>query len=194
MISAIILAAGESKRMGRPKMVLPWEDTTVLGKVLATYRAAGLDEILVVTGGARRQVEALLGPGVRAVYNPRFAEGDMLGSLQAGLRTLASTTEAALVGLGDQPQLEQASISRLLEAFAATGAPLIVPSYEMRRGHPWLVARIFWDEILAMRAPDSPREFLNRHAGEIHYVRVETPGVVQDLDTPDEYERSRRQL
>jgi molybdenum cofactor cytidylyltransferase len=194
VITAIILAAGESKRMGRPKMLLPWKDSTVLGSVLATYRAAGLKEILVVTGGARRQVEALLGTRARAVYNPDFDRGEMLSSLQAGLRALGSETEAALIGIGDQPQLEGSAVRAILDAFRATGAVLIVPSYRMKRGHPWLAARSLWGEILAMQAPDSPREFINSHAAEIHYVNVDTPGVVQDLDTPDEYERIRKQI
>jgi len=194
MISTLILAAGESKRMGRPKLLLPWGETTVLGKVVATFRAAGLEDIVVVTGGARRQIEALLGKSARSVFNPQYAQGEMLSSVQAGLRMLEADTQAALIALGDQPQVELATIESILEAFARTRAPLLVPSYAMRRGHPWLVAREFWGEILQMRAPESPRDFMNRHAGGIQYVSVETASVIQDLDTPEDYERARIQL
>ncbi len=194
MIAAIILAAGESRRMGRPKMLLPWGDTTVLGKVVATFLAAGLEDIVVVTGSARRQIEALLGNSARSVFNPQYAQGEMLSSIQAGLQMLGADTQAALIGLGDQPQVELATIESILETFGRTGAPLLVPSYEMRRGHPWLVAREFWAEILRMRTPESPRDFMNRHASGIHYVNVETPSVIQDLDTPEDYDRARIQL
>jgi len=194
MISTIILAAGESKRMGRPKLLLPWGETTVLGKVVATFRAAGLEDIVVVTGSRRRQVEALLGKSARSVFNPQYAAGEMLSSVQAGLQMLGADSQAALIGLGDQPQVELATIASILEAFDRTRAPLLAPSYEMRRGHPWLVARELWPEILQMRAPESPRDFMNRHASSIQYVSVDTPSVVQDLDTPEDYDRARIRL
>ena len=67
MITALILAAGQSKRMGKPKMLLPWGETTVLGQVIATFKAAGADDVLVVTGGVREQVEALVGDSARTI-------------------------------------------------------------------------------------------------------------------------------
>ena len=193
MISAIVLAAGESKRMGRPKMILPWGETTVLGQVLATFKAAGVEDLVVVTGAMRRQVEALVAPPARAVYNQDYAGGEMLGSLQIGLRSLGENTAAALIGLGDQPQLEAATLQRLLAAAAQRPEALIVPSFEMRRGHPWILPRSLWPELLLMGPPDSPREFLARHAAEIHYVSVDSPGAIQDLDTPEDYRRARSQ-
>ena len=66
-----------------------------------------------------------------------------------------------------------------------------MPSFQMRRGHPWLVTRPFWNEILELKPPQSLRDFLNSHASEIQYVNVDTPGVLADLDTPDDYHRSR---
>ncbi len=90
MISAIILAAGESKRMGQPKMLLPWGEVTVLGQVISTYQAAGVEDVLVVTGGAREQVEGIVRQhGARSVFNEQFAGGGMLSSLQCGLQFLS---------------------------------------------------------------------------------------------------------
>jgi molybdenum cofactor cytidylyltransferase len=85
MISAIILAAGESKRMGQPKMLMPWGKSTVLQTVISTLQTAGVDDILVVTGGAYHQVDMLIGKSVQTVYNENYAQGEMLSSLQAGL-------------------------------------------------------------------------------------------------------------
>ncbi len=190
MISAVILAAGESKRMGQPKMLLPWGDGTVLTQVIAVFRQAGIEEILVVTGGAREQVEPLAaGLGARTVFNEAYQSGEMLSSLQCGLRALGSQTQAALIGLGDQPQVQAGSVRKVCEAFLETKSSLIVPSYRMRRGHPWLAARPLWEALLRLEPPASPRDFLNAHAAEIHYVNLEDPNILADLDTPQEYRR-----
>jgi molybdenum cofactor cytidylyltransferase len=191
MIAALILAAGQSKRMGQPKMSLLWGDTTVLGKVIATFTAAGVDEIIVITGGDRKRVEGLVGNSARTIFNPDFAMGEMLSSVQMGLAGLNPEVEAALIGLGDQPQVQEGSVRAVLDEYRKSRASLVVPSFQMRRGHPWLVARSYWGEILSMRSPVSLREFLNRHATEIRYVAWEDSSILQDLDTPEDYLKSR---
>ncbi|HJS20591.1 MAG TPA: nucleotidyltransferase family protein [Anaerolineales bacterium] len=195
MISAIILAAGESKRMGQPKLLLTWGNATVLGQVISTYQSAGIEDVLVVTGGAHDQVSGIVNQhGARSIFNENFSTGGMLSSLQRGLQLLLTeedTVEASLVGLGDQPQVQTGSVQLICRTFQDTGASLIVPSFQMRRGHPWLVKRLFWSEILEMRSSQSPRDFLNKHASEIHYVEVSTSSILADLDTPQDYQRSR---
>lgn len=190
MITAIILAAGESKRMGQPKMLMPWGKSTVLQTVISTFQTAGVDDILVVTGGSRREVEALIGKSVQTVFNEKYGQGEMLSSVQVGLAAKKMEARAALIGLGDQPQIQERSVQRILQEYNRTNAPLIVPSYQMHRGHPWLVAREFWDQILKMCPPESPRDFLNRHAHDIHYIELDTPSILQDLDTPEDYLKS----
>ncbi len=194
MISALILAAGQSKRMGQPKMLLPWGKTSVLGQVIEVVRAAGVEDILVITGGARREVERIVKQhAVRTAHNADYASGEMLSSLQTGLRALRenASAEAALICLGDQPQVEERSVRAVVSRFVETGAGLIVPSYRMRRGHPWLAARPLWGEILQMQSLQSSRDFLNRHAVEIEYVMVDSPSILSDLDTPEDYLKSR---
>jgi len=202
-ISTIVLAAGESRRMGQPKLLLPWGDMTVLGQVVATFAAAGaLDslvkaggEIVVVTGGAHQQVEALVAGlpqdyPIRTVYNPGYAEGGMLSSIQVGLRALGPGARAALIGLGDQPQVQAETIRCIFAAYVRTRSPLVVPSFQKRRGHPWLVARPFWPEILALDASTTPRQFLNMHSEQVEYVAADE-SILQDLDTPEDYNRLR---
>ncbi len=192
MITAIVLAGGESKRMGRPKMTMAWGPATVLDCVIDTLRAGGVQDILVVTGGARVEVEEICRRrGVASVHNDAYASNEMLGSLQAGLRGLSDSVEAALVTLGDQPQMQSATVRGLLEEYERQPAELIVPSYAKRRGHPWVLGRSHWAEILTMKSPESPREFLNRHAAEIRYVDVESATILQDLDTPEDYRKTR---
>jgi molybdenum cofactor cytidylyltransferase len=191
MISAIILAAGQSRRMGQPKMLLPWGNLTIIEHVVRMFLNAGLREVLVVTGGARKQVEEILAPyPVRQVPNPDYARGEMLSSLQRGLSAMRQDAQAALIGLGDQPQVQESSIRLICEAYQESPSRLVLPSFRLRRGHPWLVARPLWDEILALRSPASPRDFLNEHAPEIRYVNLDTPTILADLDTPEDYQQS----
>jgi molybdenum cofactor cytidylyltransferase len=195
MISAIILAAGESKRMGQPKMLLPWGNDTVLGQVISTYLAAGVEEVFVVTGGARPQVtEIVERHGAHSIFNEQFSSGEMLSSLQCGLRFLAAEhprVEAALIGLGDQPQVQEGCVRRICETFHQQTARLIVPSFQMRRGHPWLVERSLWSELVELIPTQSPRDFLNRHAAEILYIEMDTASILADLDTPQDYKNAR---
>ncbi len=198
-ISAIILAAGQSQRMGRPKLLLPWGDTTIRETVIASFAAglarAELDqwEILVVTGSAREEVEALVADmkasyQLHTIHNPAFAESEMLGSLQAGLRALGPGAEAALVGLGDQPQVRPETIQGICRTYHRTRSLLVVPSFHRRRGHPWLASRLVWPEIIALPSSATPREFLNAHANEVEYVPADE-SILKDLDTPDDYRR-----
>jgi len=187
MISAIILAAGQSKRMGKPKMLLPWDKSTILQTVITTFQAAGVDDILVVTGGAHIQVEELIGQTAKTVYNEDFEYGEMLSSIQTGLKCKLSESSAALIALGDQPQVQAKVIMQVLQEYKKNKASIIVPSYQMRRGHPWLVARELWGEILDLPFDETARGFLNSHAKEIHYLTIENPSILQDLDTPQEY-------
>jgi molybdenum cofactor cytidylyltransferase len=194
MISAILLAAGQSKRMGQPKMLMPWGESTIIEQVITTFLKAGVEDLIIVTGGAREQVESVISQyPVNKVYNNDYAAGEMLSSIQCALRVMQDDSEAALIGLGDQPQIQAKSVELICEEYRDTPYPLIVPSFQMRRGHPWLVARPLWNEILALRPPESTRDFLNRHANEIRYVTVNTPSILADLDTPEDYQRSRLQ-
>jgi molybdenum cofactor cytidylyltransferase len=191
-IEAIVLAAGLSTRMGQPKMVMPWGPVTVIGKVITTLLEAGIGKIIVVTGGAAEAVSAAIRPyAVQQVFNPDYRDGEMMRSIQVGLRSLADEIRAALLVLGDQPQIEAGVIRQILSAYYETGNELIVPSYQMRRGHPWLVGRGLWPDILSLEPPANMRDFFSRKNAQIYYVTVETASVLKDIDTPEEYERQR---
>lgn len=192
MITAVVLAAGKSERMGRPKMDLPWRDTTVIGQVVTTLASSGVDEIIVVTGGASKNVEAALKllPSelpVRTEFNPYYEDGAMMSSVERGLHAINDRHLAALLALGDQPQVETAVIRAIIAEFEATSAQLIVPSYNKHRGHPWLVGRSFWPALLNLNETKTMRDFLNKNADQIHYLLVDTPSILQDLDTPADY-------
>jgi len=181
-ISAIILAAGKSVRMGQQKLLMPWGNTTVLGKVIETLQAAQIEDItLVANSKTALQITKYRLP---ITLNDN---GEMLESIQLGLQAQKPSAEAILICLGDQPQVEESSVRSVCDSFRGNSFPIVVPSYQMRRGHPWLVARELWDEVLQMRSPESMRDFLNAHKNDIFYVELDTPSILLDLDTPADY-------
>ncbi len=198
-VEAIILAAGRSLRMGEPKLALPWGKTTVLGAVIQALAeggtALGLQGILVITGGHQSLIEDLLRQlpcpiPLRWAYNPHY-EGEMTRSVQEGLKHSLPNTQAALITLGDQPQILPSTVRSILTAYQTGVHPLIAPSYQMRRGHPWLVDRSLWDELLNLSAPQTLRDFFRKHAEQIYYLVVDTPTILKDLDTPEDYRREK---
>ncbi len=194
-IAAIVVAAGLSTRMGAPKQLLPYGKHTVIEQIGSVLLACSLAEIVVVTGHERQAVEAKLADWpVRPVFNSRYQSQEMLSSVQCGLLALAPEVQAALIVLGDQPQLESVVVQMLIEAYQRGAGRLIIPSFQMRRGHPILIDRIYWPEILALDANETLRQVIDAHAGEIHYVLVETNSILSDIDTPEDYQRELRRL
>lgn len=192
MIAAVVLAAGQSKRMGRPKMTLPWGNTTVIGRVVQVLSEAGISPIWVVTGGSHAEVEeALQGSPARTIFNSDFANDEMLVTFQVGLAALGQGVEGALVVLGDQPQIETGVVESVTAAYRSSHAPLVVPSYHMHRGHPWLLDRSLWPSVLSLHSPATLRDFLNENASQIDYLPVLTDSILLDLDTPADYQRHR---
>lgn len=197
VFGAVILAAGASRRMGQPKLVLPWGNTSVLGQVVSTLANAGATELVAVTGAAREMVEAeierlALDFPLRGIYNPKHETGEMLSSLQTGLTALSPQVAASFVALGDQPQLSLQAARGILSAFERSGSRLIIPSWKMRRGHPWLVQRSLWPAILALPLAQTLRDFLLAHENEIEYVPADE-SIRKDLDTPEEYQQAVQQ-
>lgn len=188
-IGAVILAAGQSRRMGRNKMLLPYGTATVLETVVTEVTACpAVSDVVVVTGYEPDRITALLGPyPVRCVFNPAYARAEMLVSLQAGVRALASDVQAALIIPGDHPRLQRDIVQQVIAA-REPGA-IVIPSYQMKRGHPILLDRMWWAELLALPETASLRDFIRAHEDHIRYVVVDTDSVLQDLDTPEEYQR-----
>src|SRR5687768_483328 len=141
-VSGIILAAGRSSRLGRPKQLLDLGGVPVLAHVLDNARAAGLDEVVLVLGHEAERIAAAVAArldGVRVVVNPDFARGQST-SLHAGLRAVAAESAAAIVLLGDQPQVGPDVIGALVAAYRQTTSPVVLPSYGGTPANPVLLA------------------------------------------------------
>lgn len=187
-IGAVILAAGLSTRMGEQKMLLPWKRKTVIETVVDTLIESGIDEIVVVTGRDAEKVSALLkSKPLTTVFNHSYANGNMVTSLVTGLKMLQGKVDVALMVLGDQPQMQQSTVKQITEEGKQNLASLIIPSYQMRRGHPWLIPARLWDGLFCLKPEQTMRDFIQMNVNEIHYLLVDTPTILADLDTPVDY-------
>ena len=189
MISAIVLAAGLSTRMKAFKQLLPFGDRTVIEQVVSVLMTCSLDEIVVVTGHRHAEVESALAKyPVRVAFNPLYQQ-EMLTSIQRGWSQVASKTDAVMHVLGDQPHLQARVVQQLVAAYREQGAGIFIPSFNKRRGHPILIDARYRDEIAALGAAATMRDFMRAHAAEIRHLTVESDAILRDMDTPEEYER-----
>ena len=192
-VGAIILAAGMSKRMGQAKLILPYKGGTVLGTVLSTLNSAGISPLITVTGGAGAAVEGILRDlpfEVVIANNPQPARSEMMDSLRIGMGVLPSELDAFLIVLGDQPQIQGDIVYQLVQLFHETGHSLIIPSYQMRRGHPWLIGREYWAALVGLEPQQTMRDFLRQNSNQIRYLEVNSASILEDLDTPEDYKRA----
>ncbi len=194
-LTAVILAAGQSTRMGTAKLLLPWGDTIILGETIRQVQASTAERTLLVSGSYREPVEAIAQErGVPVVYNPDFAVGEMLSSLKRGIRWVQSQPEPSagvLVVLGDLPFLPTAVLNSVMHAFRHNSPLLAAPVYAGQRGHPVLISHALWPDLLALPANGAPRDLLKRHHHHLLAVPVVTDVILRDIDTPAQYERWR---
>jgi molybdenum cofactor cytidylyltransferase len=191
-VTAVVLAAGAANRMGQTKQLLPWGDTTVLGQVLRNVKETAVHDCLIVTGHEAEKVASVAAAeGVPTVFNPQFAFGDMLSSLQTAVRHLQGETEAVLVVLADQPFVEATTMNLLLEAFWQRQGQLIAPTYDGQRGNPVLIGRPFFQELLTLPYNAVPRQLLQRHGDTLHLVPINSATILRDLDNKQDYARWR---
>ena len=190
MIWAVILAAGESKRMGAPKLLLPYGRTTIIETVITQMTSSSVDTTLVVLGSRWRTIKKLIGkhPVVTAV-NPRFRQG-MLSSIQRGIAALPRNCRAAVIVLGDQPDIRPGVINNLAEAYRREGKGIVVPVCRGKRGHPVLIDLKYRSEIAALDPEIGLRELLQRHPEDILEVRVPDSDILRDIDMPGDYRKA----
>jgi molybdenum cofactor cytidylyltransferase len=192
MIAGLVLAAGGSSRLGRPKQLLPLQGRPIVQHVVDAALAAGLAEVVVVLGHAAEKVLAGLDlrPPARAVVNPDHAAGQS-SSLRVGLRATGADVSAAIVLLGDQPGIAVEAIRAVADAYERTGGPVVRAVYAGRPGHPVLFDRSVWPEVQAIEGDHGARDLLARHPDWIVEVPVEGERPA-DLDTWDDYRRLRK--
>jgi CTP:molybdopterin cytidylyltransferase MocA len=189
MIAAVVLSAGESSRMGRPKALLPIQGQTFVERIVTALGQAGLDNVIVILGhNAEEMGRRIAHLPVRVLINADYAKGQ-LSSLQVAVRHLLADEdcEAMLVHLVDHPYIDAALVRLLMDRFQATRKSIIVPRFHGKRGHPVIFARALFHELLAAPLDQGAKAVVNAHRDETLEVETSDEGITLDIDTPELY-------
>src|SRR5581483_12234759 len=169
-IAGVLLAAGTSSRLGRPKQLLDYGGKTLVRRVAEVGVAAGLDPLVVVLGAWAADVEReLAGLPVRVVHNPRYEEGQST-SVRAGVEALPAEAEAVVMLLVDMPAVDAAVVRAIVAEWQASGAAIVRPAFEGQPGNPVLFAARLFPELAAVQGDEGGRAVLRRHAAEVRLV------------------------
>jgi molybdenum cofactor cytidylyltransferase len=189
-LAAVVLAAGESRRMGQPKQLLPFGERTILERVVDTLLTAGVGEIVVVLGHVAERVRTVLGDRpVTAVVNELYRQG-MLSSVKCGVRAIAAGYDAALFALGDQPHIEGAVVSEVMRAYRAGNAGIVIPRYGDKKGHPIIInLQKYREAIVNLPEDGGLNALMQMHADDVRLIDVATEDIIRDIDVPDDYTR-----
>ena len=192
MIAGVIIAAGASSRLGRPKQLLPLAGRPLLAHALANALASRLDEVVLVLGHQAPTIERALvkalGPTrTSIVVNPRYAEGQST-SVVAGLDATPSGAEAVLFLLGDQPGVAPAIIDAVLATYRSSPAPIVAPTYGGTIGNPILFARHLFPVLKCLSGDEGARGVVRRHLGEVRRVEIGLAAPPPDVDTEADYQ------
>jgi molybdenum cofactor cytidylyltransferase len=186
-IWAVVLAAGESSRMGSPKLVLPYKGSTVLGYLIRNIRDSGIQNITVVTGGWESEILKI----VRALdtvhcRNSNFKDG-MLSSVITGLRSLPGDAEAAMIFQGDQPAIPVAVIKKMVDARKQKAGKIIIPVFDGKRGHPVFIDVSLFETVYGLSGNTGLRELMKLNPELVVEVPVEEEMILKDIDTKEDY-------
>jgi molybdenum cofactor cytidylyltransferase len=194
MISAVILSAGESSRMGRPKALLPIDGVRFIERIVATLKSTRVDEIIAVLGhNAEEMRQKVSDLPVKIVVNPDYKQGQ-LSSLIAAIRSIESgenhhRVDAILVHLVDHPYINVDLVNLMIDRFSETKQLIVVPRYRGRRGHPVIFSRALFAELLAAPLDQGAKTVVHAHRDQTLEIDTEDEGVTIDVDTPDEYRK-----
>jgi molybdenum cofactor cytidylyltransferase len=190
MIAGLILAAGESSRMGTDKALLIYRGRTFLEGIIATLNESGISRIVVVLGHHAEDIRRTVNlRGAEVVVNQNYSQGQT-SSLQAGLQALISPElEAILLCLVDHPAASAQTIRELIAGFRKSPSTVVIPTYRNQRGHPVLIARALFDELLQLGTEAGANSVIRRHRPQTSLIEVEDPGVLVDVDDPEAYQK-----
>jgi len=187
MISAILLAAGESNRMGQPKQLMPFDHSTIVEVAIDNLLNSAVSETIVVLGYKSEEIrKTIAGKPIKIAINPDYQQG-MSTSIIAGLKQVDKRARAVLIALGDQPFVNSQTITSLVEAFIANNRGILIPVYQGRRGNPVIFAIKYKGELLNLKGDVGGREIIKLHPNDVLEVAVNCKGVLLDIDTMENY-------
>jgi molybdenum cofactor cytidylyltransferase len=188
-VAAIVLAAGASTRYGQPKQLLSVGHKTMLQHVVDIVLASPVDQTIVVLGHCAGEMGATLKGTPADILTNEEWEAGLSTSVQAGLRAVRPDVQAALFVLADQPAITPQIIAILLERYQETGGPIVVPTYQGKRGNPALFDRALFAELMEVREDQGGRQLIDRYGDKAERVEVGSEAVLVDVDTEADYHR-----
>lgn len=190
MIAGLILAAGESRRMGRDKALLTYQGKTFLEILIRNLRASGIDRVTVVLGYHAEIIQLTVSlASVRVVVNQDYARGQT-SSLQMGLAAAAADSpEAVMLCLVDHPAISVEVFSQLKECFDSSSPPVLIPTHEGQRGHPIVISQALFPELLTLPPQEPANTVIRKYRHATQFVEVADPGILIDVDEPETYEK-----
>jgi molybdenum cofactor cytidylyltransferase len=187
VINAIVLAAGESRRMGKPKPLLRCGDTTFLERIISVLCASDVDRTTVVLGAQAAAIRASTDlSAVEVVVNEDYRQGQ-LSSLIAGLRSVPAEADAILLCLVDNPFVTAETVNRVIGAFRETQSPVMIPVFDKQRGHPALFARAVFDDLIDAPPEKGARHVVHSHEDKVLEIHVPDSTILVRIDTPEDY-------
>lgn len=184
-VAAVILAAGPSSRMGRPKLSLTHQGMPLIRRAVTAAVDGGCDEVIVVVGAAADEYVSLLaGLPVRIVRNPHFETG-MGGSIQVGVEAVSDDMQAAVIMLADQAFVDGAVVRRLIDTYRESGKRIVTSQYGTVRGAPTLFDRALFLELLVLQDDQGARAVVQTYPRHVATVDI-PPDTARDIDTPDD--------
>jgi molybdenum cofactor cytidylyltransferase len=190
VIAGLILAAGESSRMGQDKALLTYQGRTFLETIVATLRATGIERLAVVLGHHAEKIQqAVKLEGVETVINRDYVRGQT-SSLQAGLRALESPSlEAIVLCLVDHPLVSEETVRALIASFRERDAHVVIPIFRNQRGHPVVISRTLFEELLRLSPDEGADTVIRKYRDATQFVEVNDSGILLDVDDPETYHR-----
>ena len=186
-IWAIVLAAGESKRMGSPKMLLPWKGKSIIEQVVENVLSSDVSRVVLVLGAVSDGIKSVTSRyNVVHCYNEDFRRG-MLSSVKCGFRALPEDCTAVVVMPGDQPMIGANEINRVIAAWMESGKGIVMPAYRGRRGHPLLIDSRYREEVMSLPEDEGLRALAARNPEDVLEAETDDPSVLRDIDTRDDY-------
>jgi molybdenum cofactor cytidylyltransferase len=186
-VHAVILAAGQSKRLGRPKQLLDICGQPMIRRVAEVVVDTSLESIMIVLGHASSAVErALAGLNIQIASNPDFGSGQS-SSLRTGVRALPASADAVLFLLGDQPTISSSVIESVVETYRVSRPAIVQARYRGQPGHPVLFDRLLFGELSEVSGDQGAREVLRRYAADVTYVEIDQDAPL-DIDTEADYQ------
>jgi molybdenum cofactor cytidylyltransferase len=186
-IWAVVLAAGESRRMKSPKLILPFRGRTIIENVILNILDSNIKNIVVVTGAWKDEVlEAISGLPVIHCTNKNYSTG-MLSSAICGLNSLPAEAEAAMIFQGDQPEIEPDVITRMIIARENAGGGIVIPVHNGKRGHPLFIARKYFNKVASLDPNIGLRGLMSGFSNDIIEVEVDNAMILRDIDTKEDY-------